>query len=709
MRKRMTVAGVAVLGLCLAGWAAMALGEDSFAPPALAINGPGAPSPAAPAPDPTQLPNPDQLKPGGRPVAVPSPSPVGPVSPAPFLPSAAPARPGPTITPALAAPTVPVLSTAAPPPPLPAEVPVPPRPPVPSDAKSPASPPVGTPYPTGPLTPPVSPPAPPPPPLPQPPVVPTGAAAPAPVPTNPEVIPLSPRAPQPMPANTLPHQPVVPSQPVLPSLPVSATTQLKPTENKVEEPKQPGDLPLMPDTPLGRQEPAVSMEWIGPAVVKVGQPQDYTLALRNACNIPVQEVLVRVSLPAGMKVEVTEPKAEIENSVYIWRVGAMLPRQEKNMQMKLVADARGEVTPKAWVTFTGLSVLHVRVREPKLLLKTLTQEKVMVGDAAAFTLTVSNPGDGSADQVKIHALLSEGLDHGRDNKVDFEIGNLAAGETRSVQLICGTRVGGPQKCECTATADGGLTAQDTGILNVIMPRLDLQVVGPGLRYLDRKALYTLRVTNPGDAAATNVTVGDVVPAGFKVLAASDGGRHDYNTRTVSWFLGEIGPGQTREVKFEAQAIEPGEHKHKASAVGARGLKAESELTTRVEGLSAIMLELVDTEDPIEVGADTTYEVRITNTGSKAETDIKLVAVVPEKMEFKGAQGPVHYREDGKTIVFEPVEKLAPRADAFFKITCKAQQPGTVRFKIQVTSTNLVEPVTKEEPTRIYSDAPDVKP
>src|SRR5262249_9341299 len=112
-------------------------------------------------------------------------------------------------------------------------------------------------------------------------------------------------------------------------------------------------------------------------------------------------------------------------------------------------------------------------------------------------------------------------------------------------------------------------------------------------YLDRKALYTLKVTNTGAAAATNVTVADMVPAGFKVLAASDGGRHDFRTRTVSWFLGEIGPGQTREVKLEVQAVAAGEHRHKATAVGARGLRAESELLTRVEGLSALLMEMVD--------------------------------------------------------------------------------------------------------------------
>src|SRR6185295_13234654 len=131
---------------------------------------------------------------------------------------------------------------------------------------------------------------------------------------------------------------------------------------------------------------------------------------------------------------------------------------------------------------------------------------------------------------------------------------------------------------------------------------------------------------------------------------SDGGRHDFQTRTVSWFLGEIGPGQTREVRMEVQAINPGDHKHKASAVGARGLRAESELMTKVEGLAALLVERVDTEDPIEAGGDTAYEVRITNTGSKTETDIKLVASIPDKMQFAGAQGPVRYREEGKTVV-----------------------------------------------------------
>ena len=37
-----------------------------------------------------------------------------------------------------------------------------------------------------------------------------------------------------------------------------------------------------------------------------------------------------------------------------------------------------------------------------------------------------------------------------------------------------------------------------------MPKLDVQTAGPTLRYLNRKAQYTFKVTNTGDAPATNV-------------------------------------------------------------------------------------------------------------------------------------------------------------------------------------------------------------
>jgi uncharacterized repeat protein (TIGR01451 family) len=494
--------------------------------------------------------------------------------------------------------------------------------------------------------------------------------------------------------------PAVPPQPLTPSQ--------TPAGAPVMAEEQFTELADAPGSTIGRQEPAVSLEWMGPPTAKVRRPNTYSLIVRNTCNIPVQQVLLRVRVPADVNCAETEPKAVRKGNVLVWELGALQPKQEKNLQMKLVPEHKGDISPQAWVTFTGSSVMRIKVREPKLTIKAQGPPKVLVGDTTTFVLAVSNPGDGVAEQVKIHAVLSKGLENARGPKLDYDIGNLAAGETRNVTVPCISKTGGTHKCDVTVEADGGLSAKDSIDVNVTTPRLDVQMVGPSLRYLGRKALYTLTVTNPGDGPASNVTVRDVVPEGFKILAATEGGRHDFSTRTVSWFLGEVAPGQTHEVKLEVQAIAPGEFKHKASAIGARGLRAETELVTRVEGLSALLLEMVDTEDPIEVNSETAYEVRITNTGSKVETDIKLVATVPDKMEFKNATGPVRFHQEGKMIAFEPLEKLAPKADAIFRINVKALEAGTVRFKIQMTSTNLTEPIIKMEATRIYSDAPEAK-
>src|SRR5262249_35623497 len=130
-----------------------------------------------------------------------------------------------------------------------------------------------------------------------------------------------------------------------------------------------------------------------------------------------------------------------------------------------------------------------------------------------------------------------------------------------------------------------------------------------------------------------------------------------------------------------------------------------ETETRVEGLSAMQFELVDLEDPIEVGANCRYEIRVTNTGSKTETNIQVVCTVPEKMDFASAQGAgnCHYRVEGKEIVFDPLPKRAPRADAVSRINGRAKAPGDLRFKARIKADSLDEPVNKEESTRVYAD------
>ena len=170
--------------------------------------------------------------------------------------------------------------------------------------------------------------------------------------------------------------------------------------------------------------------------------------------------------------------------------------------------------------------------------------------------------------------------------------------------------------------------------------------GPKLRYLDRAATYTVVVSNPGDAPANEVRVSAAVPVGFNVETPSDNGRFDSMTRTISWVVGTVEPGEKKEVSYRCSATQIGEHKHMVTAEGARGLRGANDLMTKVEGIASLLMELADVDDPIEVGAETAYEVRITNHGSAPAMNVEIRALVPKAMTITSCQGPMEYKVEG---------------------------------------------------------------
>ncbi|HEV3080623.1 MAG TPA: hypothetical protein VGY66_12625 [Gemmataceae bacterium] len=457
--------------------------------------------------------------------------------------------------------------------------------------------------------------------------------------------------------------------------------------------------------PTGRQEPAVSLEWVGPPTVKLGQPTRFQIVLKNVSSALLHNATVRSRVPPSVTLKGSEPKAAMDGDMLSWELGELGPQQERRIDLIIVPDSKGRCSCTAVVTFSSSSSVQLQVQEPKLLLKATGPDKVLLGDPGTTSLTVTNPGDGTAEHVRVKALLSDGLEHSRGRDIDFDLGNLGPNESRSVEVVCQTKVAGEQKVDAVATAEGNLSSRDSAIFAVMQPKLELAVNGPGLRYLERQGTYSFRVTNTGNAPASNVTVTEQIPQGFKFVSASGGGRQDFTTRTVCWFLGDVPPNQSREVSLQVLAVNIGEFKHIATARAARGLEAAAEAETRVEGLSALQFELIDLEDPVEVGANCRYEIRVTNTGSKTETNIQVSCTMPDKLEFWGAQGAgnSHHRIEGKEVVFEALPKLPPRADAVYRIQCKAVAPGDIRFKARIKADSLEEPVNKEESTRVYAD------
>ena len=495
--------------------------------------------------------------------------------------------------------------------------------------------------------------------------------------------------------------PVGPANPPSPSLdPITKNPDPIPVPPLVKE----TSLPRSDGSPT-KAETGLQLEWIAPPAVRLGQPFDCQLVVRNVSGAALEQIKVRMPIASGVTCGKSEPMAVTDGQQLTWSLGTLGAGTTRKLDLQLVSQTRGPLHGQATVTFSSSVAYTVHVREPMLVVKLAMPPKVVAGEKVILNVSASNPGDGRTEMIKLKVKLPEGLEHPRGRTIDVDLGDLKANETRTAQIICLAKSGGLHHCQAAATADGNLTAADAGKIEVLLPRLDLAVQGPKLRYIDRHAVYVFKVTNPGTAPADNVIVQEVVPAGFKFHAASHGGRFDDNSRVVSWPVGDLLPGQSKEVQLDVVAVAHGDHRHVASVTSARGLKSDSTLVTRVEGLSSLLVELADTDDPVEVGGDTAYEIRVTNTGTKAEMNVEMVCSLPAQMDLKSAKcgAGCRYRVEGRDLIFEPLPRLAPRADVIYRIHVRGLTAGDVRCRVRVRSDGITDPIVREESTRIYND------
>ena len=231
----------------------------------------------------------------------------------------------------------------------------------------------------------------------------------------------------------------------------------------------------------------------------------------------------------------------------------------------------------------------------------------------------------------------------------------------------------------------------------------MQVAGPGLRYLDRQAKYTVSVSNPGTAAARDIVLTTRLPKGMQFVEATDSGRYDAATNSVMWALDELPPGQSGSVSLTTLAKDAGEQKLRGEVKAAGGLSESTEQTTMVEGVAAVLFTVADIDDPVEVGGNATYEIHVVNQGSKATNRLQIAVDFPPQIKPTSGDGPSHPTIDGQRMLFEPMSRLAPKADVTYKVVGQCLAPGDLRVQVLLKTDDMEKPVVKEESTRVYKD------
>ena len=229
------------------------------------------------------------------------------------------------------------------------------------------------------------------------------------------------------------------------------------------------------------------------------------------------------------------------------------------------------------------------------------------------------------------------------------------------------------------------------------PSVSITKECPSIRYVGRNAEFKITVSNTGSGDAQNVVVTDRIPAGINFLSADNGGSRQGNN--LVWRIGTLPAGKSVVLmsKFACNTI--GDFTNTATVQYCASDEASCNL--QVKGIPAILIECVDNPDPIEVGSNVTYTITVTNQGTAVGTNIRLACTLPPQEEFVSADGPTRGNGSGKSVTFDPLPSLAPKATATFRVVVKGASVGDVRFRVEMNSDQLTSPVMETESTNIY--------
>ena len=339
----------------------------------------------------------------------------------------------------------------------------------------------------------------------------------------------------------------------------------------------------------------------GVTSVVPGTSTTYTLTLANAGPSSAGAgVTVVDHLPAGTTAHVTDPNCVLagndvtctttaplaSGSSVSWQITVDIPADYAGATLDNSAsissspttdphpandDAsdQDQVTPSA-----DLSIVKVDHPDP-----------VHAGQRITYTITVTNNGPGTAEDVVITdpvpaaSEIEEILDGGTQSGgiVTWNLGTLTAGESVSVGLVVLVDVNHDGDVTNTATVDSSTPDPDpsdnsaTAITTDDPAGVDLSLIKDAdvdLVSVGDVVVYTIVVANAGPADATGVEVKDQLPDGLEFVSAhADRGAYDEDVEI--WGIGDLPAGEdaTLVLKTRVARGASGRITNRASVLG----------------------------------------------------------------------------------------------------------------------------------------------
>jgi len=454
--------------------------------------------------------------------------------------------------------------------------------------------------------------------------------------------------------------------------------------------------------PSGRLEGSgLLLEKVVPAEAMVGVPFTYRYHVKNLTPNSIHQVMVTDRVTQNFSATSANPKpATVNGGLATWALDSLGPNETKVITVTGSSSEEGTVTTCGWATYSPILCEPIKILKPALeLVKKLTPEAIIC-DPVNMTLTVRNSGSSTLHDVSVSDELPSGLTTS-DGKTSITspVGTLRPGESKDIPVAL--KAGRPGKFDNTAKATSreGVSAQASATTVVRQAVISLTCTAPSERFLGRPGDFCFKISNTGDAACPDAVIEATLPAGVTLQSSTGGGTAAGGK--VTWRVGTLGAGQSKEVCATVVSAAAGQVSISATANGGCAKPATATCQTTYRGIAAVLLEVIDVSDPIEVGANETYEVVVTNQGTAPLTNVKLSSKLEASQQFVSGSGSSAVSGSGSPITYGTVASIPAKGKASWKVVVKATKGGDVRFHTILNSDQTERPVEETESTHQY--------
>ncbi|HPC95596.1 MAG TPA: hypothetical protein PLU87_11680 [Sedimentisphaerales bacterium] len=438
-----------------------------------------------------------------------------------------------------------------------------------------------------------------------------------------------------------------------------------------------------------------------PQEVRLNAPFAYVIKVTNLTDMMLTDVSITETLSNEFEFKGSEPTAQNENNKLVWEIDSLGPKASKSIRITGVATGSNPLEHCTAITHTVRDCAMVKVVEPTLELGRVAPAEAVLCEPIPVDYVVTNTGTGAAQNVQIVDTLPVGLQttDGK-GKVILDAGTLIAGESRRFSIKLRATKTGAYVSKAIATSASGLRAESESTLtNVRQPILSITKSGPQRQYLGRAVTYEITVLNKGDGPARDTMVEDLIPPGVSSIEATAGAQ-TAGSKLV-WELGTLEPNASKTVRVSYTPMKEGEVMATATATAYCADTVSDSAKTTITGIPASRLQVIDLEDPVEVSQTTTYLITVVNEGSAADSNVRIVCTLDDKVQYVSSAGATAGSIMGKTVNFAPLRTLEPKAKATWRVVVRGARAGDVRFKVSMHTDQLALPIEHTEATHVY--------